>query len=73
MIFWQVGDLESEIDYFEAEMENLQVKKGKARPPRLVELLCDGLDLPLGSCCSGVDVLVLFFGLGLTRAHARKY
>lgn len=54
-------------------MENLQVKKGKARPPRLVELLCDGLDLPLGSCCSGVDVLVLFFGLGLTRAHARKY
>jgi len=33
-----VGDLESQIDSFEAEMENLQVKKGKARPPRLTHL-----------------------------------
>lgn len=33
-----VGDLESQIDSFEAEMEGLQVKKGKARPPRLTHL-----------------------------------
>ncbi len=28
--------MESQIDSCEAEMEGLQVKKGKARPPRLV-------------------------------------
>lgn len=33
-----VGDLESQIDSFEAEIEGLSVKKGKARPPRLVHL-----------------------------------
>ena len=32
----QVGELESQIDNFEAEMEGLSVKKGKTRPPRLV-------------------------------------
>lgn len=32
----QVSELESQIDSFEAEMEGLQVKKGKTRPPRLV-------------------------------------
>ncbi|CAD5169689.1 unnamed protein product [Musa acuminata subsp. malaccensis] len=31
-----VGDLESQIDNFEAEVEGLSVKKGKTRPPRLV-------------------------------------
>ncbi|XP_073117074.1 uncharacterized protein [Elaeis guineensis] len=30
-----VGDLESQIDNFEAEVEGLSVKKGKTRPPRL--------------------------------------
>lgn len=33
-----VGELESQIDSFEAEMEGLSVKKGKARPPRLTHL-----------------------------------
>ncbi|XP_024382467.1 uncharacterized protein [Physcomitrium patens] len=33
-----VSELESQIDSFEAEMEGLQVKKGKARPPRLTHL-----------------------------------
>ncbi|KAG0477113.1 hypothetical protein HPP92_013954 [Vanilla planifolia] len=33
-----VADLENEIDNFEAEVEGLSVKKGKARPPRLVHL-----------------------------------
>jgi len=32
----QVGELESQIDNFEAELEGLSVKKGKSRPPRLV-------------------------------------
>ncbi|XP_058086845.1 general negative regulator of transcription subunit 3-like isoform X3 [Magnolia sinica] len=33
-----VGELESQIDYFEAEIEGLSVKKGKMRPPRLTHL-----------------------------------
>lgn len=33
-----VSDLEGQVDSFEAEMENLVVKKGKARPPRLMHL-----------------------------------
>ncbi|KAL9258544.1 CCR4-NOT transcription complex subunit 3-like protein [Drosera capensis] len=33
-----VGELELQIDTFEAEMEGLSVKKGKARPPRLIHL-----------------------------------
>ncbi|CAM6049295.1 unnamed protein product [Sphagnum compactum] len=33
-----VSELDSQIDSFEAEMEGLQVKKGKARPPRLTHL-----------------------------------
>lgn len=33
-----VGDLESQIDNFEAEVEGLSVKKGKTRPARLVHL-----------------------------------
>lgn len=33
-----VGDLESQIDNFEAEIEGLSVKKGKAKPPRLAHL-----------------------------------
>ncbi|XP_020092190.1 general negative regulator of transcription subunit 3-like isoform X2 [Ananas comosus] len=33
-----VGDLESQIDNFEAEVEGLSFKKGKTRPPRLVHL-----------------------------------
>ncbi|GMH08250.1 hypothetical protein Nepgr_010090 [Nepenthes gracilis] len=33
-----VGELESQIDNFEAEIEGLSVKKGKARPPRLAHL-----------------------------------
>ncbi|CAN6439869.1 unnamed protein product [Victoria cruziana] len=33
-----VGELESQIDYFEADIEGLSVKKGKSRPPRLVHL-----------------------------------
>ncbi|XP_024018799.1 CCR4-NOT transcription complex subunit 3 isoform X2 [Morus notabilis] len=33
-----VGELESQIDNFEAELEGLSVKKGKTRPPRLVHL-----------------------------------
>ncbi|KAK1264316.1 hypothetical protein QJS04_geneDACA009457 [Acorus gramineus] len=33
-----VGDMESQIDNFEAEVEGLTVKKGKTRPPRLVHL-----------------------------------
>ncbi|KAK6921319.1 CCR4-Not complex component, Not N-terminal domain, partial [Dillenia turbinata] len=33
-----VGELESQIDNFEAEMEGLTVKKGKTRPPRLTHL-----------------------------------
>ncbi|XP_074561463.1 uncharacterized protein LOC141817727 isoform X1 [Curcuma longa] len=33
-----VGDLESQIDHFEAEVEGLSVKKGKTRPPRLTHL-----------------------------------
>ncbi|XP_042393970.1 general negative regulator of transcription subunit 3-like isoform X2 [Zingiber officinale] len=33
-----VGDLETQIDHFEAEMEGLSVKKGKTRPPRLTHL-----------------------------------
>lgn len=45
-------------------MENLQVKKGKARPPRLVELFHDGLDRATrimsewSGCCS---CIVLWF------------
>lgn len=33
-----VGELESQIDNFEAEAEGLSVKKGKTRPPRLTHL-----------------------------------
>ncbi|XP_031502877.1 general negative regulator of transcription subunit 3 isoform X2 [Nymphaea colorata] len=33
-----VGELESQIDYFEADIEGLSVKKGKSRPPRLAHL-----------------------------------
>ncbi|KAM7250158.1 hypothetical protein ACFE04_022041 [Oxalis oulophora] len=33
-----VGELESQIDSFEAELEGLTVKKGKTRPPRLTHL-----------------------------------
>ncbi|KAK8633804.1 hypothetical protein V6N13_014640 [Hibiscus sabdariffa] len=33
-----VGELESQIDSFEAEIEGLSVKKGKAKPPRLTHL-----------------------------------
>ncbi|XVE89803.1 hypothetical protein DITRI_Ditri20bG0024100 [Diplodiscus trichospermus] len=33
-----VGELESQIDSFEAEIEGLFVKKGKTRPPRLTHL-----------------------------------
>ncbi|KAK9062387.1 hypothetical protein SSX86_019573 [Deinandra increscens subsp. villosa] len=33
-----VSELESQIDSFEAEMEGLSVKKGKAKPPRLTHL-----------------------------------
>ncbi|KAF7819301.1 CCR4-NOT transcription complex subunit 3-like isoform X1 [Senna tora] len=33
-----VGELESQIDNFEAELEGLSVKKGKSRPPRLMHL-----------------------------------
>ncbi|KAL2335079.1 hypothetical protein Fmac_016292 [Flemingia macrophylla] len=33
-----VGELESQIDSFEAELEGLSVKKGKNRPPRLTHL-----------------------------------
>lgn len=33
-----VGELESQIDTFEAELEGLTVKKGKTRPPRLAHL-----------------------------------
>ncbi|KAK7315646.1 hypothetical protein VNO77_34212 [Canavalia gladiata] len=33
-----VGELESQIDNFEAELEGLSVKKGKSRPPRLTHL-----------------------------------
>ncbi|XP_050237115.1 general negative regulator of transcription subunit 3 isoform X2 [Mercurialis annua] len=33
-----VGELESQIDSFEAEMEGLSVKKGKTKPPRLMHL-----------------------------------
>ncbi|CAJ2672143.1 unnamed protein product [Trifolium pratense] len=33
-----VGELESQIDSFEAELEGLTVKKGKNRPPRLTHL-----------------------------------
>lgn len=33
-----VGELESQIDNFEAELEGLTVKKGKSRPPRLTHL-----------------------------------
>ncbi|XWS57625.1 hypothetical protein CRYUN_Cryun09bG0189700 [Craigia yunnanensis] len=33
-----VGELESQIDGFEAEIEGLSVKKGKTRPPRLTHL-----------------------------------
>ncbi|KAK9671701.1 hypothetical protein RND81_12G048600 [Saponaria officinalis] len=33
-----VGELTSQIDSFEAEMEGLSVKKGKTRPPRLTHL-----------------------------------
>jgi outer membrane murein-binding lipoprotein Lpp len=32
----QVSELESQIDSFEAEVEGLQLKKGKARSPHLV-------------------------------------
>ncbi|KAF3621445.1 hypothetical protein FXO37_32790 [Capsicum annuum] len=34
----EVGELESQIDNFEAELEGHSVKKGKQRPPRLVHL-----------------------------------
>ncbi|PIA59892.1 hypothetical protein AQUCO_00400630v1 [Aquilegia coerulea] len=33
-----VSELESQVDYFEAEIEGLSVKKGKTRPPRLTHL-----------------------------------
>ncbi|KAL4200322.1 hypothetical protein AMTRI_Chr03g55810 [Amborella trichopoda] len=33
-----VGDLEGQIDCYEAEVEGLSVKKGKTRPPRLTHL-----------------------------------
>ncbi|GAB4851443.1 hypothetical protein Ancab_030845 [Ancistrocladus abbreviatus] len=33
-----VGELDSQIDNFEAEIEGLSVKKGKTRPPRLTHL-----------------------------------
>ncbi|KAL8162876.1 hypothetical protein V2J09_014365 [Rumex salicifolius] len=33
-----VGELESQVDAFEAELEGLSVKKGKTRPPRLTHL-----------------------------------
>ncbi|KAK2982030.1 hypothetical protein RJ640_029258 [Escallonia rubra] len=33
-----VGEMDSQIDSFEAEMEGLSVKKGKTRPPRLIHL-----------------------------------
>eukprot|EP01018_Ginkgo_biloba_P024797 Gb_06781 [translate_table: standard] len=33
-----VSELESQIDYFEADIEGLSVKKGKTRPPRLTHL-----------------------------------
>ncbi|KAL3534805.1 hypothetical protein ACH5RR_003266, partial [Cinchona calisaya] len=33
-----VGELENQIDSFEAEIEGLSVKKGKSRPPRLTHL-----------------------------------
>ncbi|XP_019162388.1 PREDICTED: general negative regulator of transcription subunit 3-like isoform X2 [Ipomoea nil] len=33
-----VGELENQIDSFEAELEGLTVKKGKTRPPRLTHL-----------------------------------
>ncbi|GAB4843711.1 hypothetical protein Ancab_013676 [Ancistrocladus abbreviatus] len=33
-----VGELDSQIDNFEAEVEGLSVKKGKTRPPRLTHL-----------------------------------
>ncbi|XP_058205456.1 uncharacterized protein LOC131319286 isoform X1 [Rhododendron vialii] len=33
-----VGEMESQIDNFEAEIEGLSVKKGKTRPPRLTHL-----------------------------------
>ncbi|KAG5555437.1 hypothetical protein RHGRI_006181 [Rhododendron griersonianum] len=33
-----VGEMESQIDNFEAEIEGLSVKKGKMRPPRLTHL-----------------------------------
>ncbi|CAA2969087.1 CCR4-NOT transcription complex subunit 3 isoform X14 [Olea europaea subsp. europaea] len=33
-----VGELENQIDSFEAEIEGLSVKKGKTRPPRLTHL-----------------------------------
>ncbi|XP_027924929.1 CCR4-NOT transcription complex subunit 3-like isoform X1 [Vigna unguiculata] len=33
-----VGELESQIDNFEAELEGLSVKKGKNKPPRLIHL-----------------------------------
>ncbi|XP_061355253.1 uncharacterized protein LOC133299787 isoform X2 [Gastrolobium bilobum] len=33
-----VGELESQIDSFEAELEGLSVKKGKSKPPRLTHL-----------------------------------
>ncbi|XP_024023499.1 CCR4-NOT transcription complex subunit 3 isoform X4 [Morus notabilis] len=39
-----VGELESQIDNFEAELEGLSVKKGKTRPPRLVNDVKDFLD-----------------------------
>lgn len=33
-----VDELESQVNFFEAEMEGLSVKKGKSRPPRLTHL-----------------------------------
>lgn len=33
-----VTELESQVDYYEAEIEGLSVKKGKTRPPRLTHL-----------------------------------
>ncbi|KAJ1401413.1 hypothetical protein SESBI_28789 [Sesbania bispinosa] len=33
-----VGELESQIDNFEAELEGFSIKKGKSRPPRLTHL-----------------------------------
>ncbi|KAK6233061.1 hypothetical protein SCA6_003134 [Theobroma cacao] len=55
-----VGELESQIDNFEAELEGLTVKKGKTRPPRLVELKEKIHLLRLHTCLSGFDITFFF-------------